>query len=249
MMPSHDDEEPLLHSVALQNASSILAARQRAEDELLRAKEAIEAKTEELAKSLSMLRATLESTTDGILVTDEHTNVTDFNDRFATMWRVPREEIVGGNHRQLLQVTSLQFADPRAFLERVDAIYQSWPPDSYDLLEFADGRVFERFSKTRYVDERTVGRVWSFRDITQWRRTEEALRDETRLLEITNRTGAMVASTLDLPSLVQTVTDAATQVSGAAFGAFIHNVTDANREAYMPYTLSGAAGDAFEHFG
>lgn len=247
-MPSHDDEAPLLHSVALQNASSILAARQRAEQELLGAKQALEAKTEELAKSLSMLRATLESTTDGILVTDEHTKVTDFNDRFATMWRVPRQRIAAGNYRELLQMISRQFADPRAFLERVEAIYQTGPPESYDLLELADGRVFERFSKTRYVDDRTVGRVWSFRDITQWRRTEEALRDETRLLEITNRTGAMVASTLDLPSLVQTVTDAATQLSGAAFGAFIHNENDASGDAYMPYTLSGVPREAFEHF-
>ena len=64
-----EDEEELLRSVALQNAQSILLARQRAEQELVRAKEALERKTQELARSLSMMRATLESTTDGILVT------------------------------------------------------------------------------------------------------------------------------------------------------------------------------------
>ena len=80
-----DDEEPLLRSVAMQNANSILLARQRAEQDLVRAKEALELKTQELAHSLAMMRATLESTWDGILVTDEHGNVTDCNQRYVEL--------------------------------------------------------------------------------------------------------------------------------------------------------------------
>ena len=67
-----DNEEKQLRSVLLQTANTILLARQRAEEELVQAKEALERKTEELAHSLAMMRATLESTTDGILVTDAH---------------------------------------------------------------------------------------------------------------------------------------------------------------------------------
>ena len=93
------NEEELLRSVALQNAQSILLARQRAEPELLGAKEALELKTEELAHSLAMMRATLESTTDGILVTDGAGNVTNFNGRFVEMWRVPREVWSRGTRR------------------------------------------------------------------------------------------------------------------------------------------------------
>jgi len=66
-----DDEEDLLRSVALQNAKSILLARQRAEQEMLRAKDELERRTQELVGSLAMMRATLESTWDGILVTDD----------------------------------------------------------------------------------------------------------------------------------------------------------------------------------
>ena len=69
-MASNDDEEELLRSVALQNANSILAARQRAEKALLEANESLEARTRELAHSISLLRATLEATNDAILVTD-----------------------------------------------------------------------------------------------------------------------------------------------------------------------------------
>src|SRR6476469_8637848 len=99
-MEANEDEERLLRSVALQNASSILQARQRAEEELIRAKEALESRTEELARSLAMMRATLESTTDGILVTDGAGKVTGFNANFVEMWRVPREVMDSGEHRR-----------------------------------------------------------------------------------------------------------------------------------------------------
>ena len=69
-MENEDDEAKRMRSVALQNAAAILLARQRAERELLEAKEALERRTEELALSLAMVRATLESTTDAILVTN-----------------------------------------------------------------------------------------------------------------------------------------------------------------------------------
>src|SRR5687768_8599695 len=133
-MQPHEDEEKLLRSVALQNANSILLARQRAEEELLRAKEALELKTEELARSLAMMRATLESTTDGILVTDGAARVTGFNHQYVNMWRVPpglMEPL--GEHRLILEVCSRQFADPRRFLARVEAIYASAPPETFDL--------------------------------------------------------------------------------------------------------------------
>jgi PAS domain S-box-containing protein len=87
------------------------------------------------------------------------------------------------------------------------------------------------------------------RDITQRRQTEEALRDETRILELLNKTGTAIASTLDLQALVQAVTDAATHLSGAQFGSFFYNTTDASGDAYLLYTLSGAPREAFEKFG
>ena len=160
-MAQKDDEEKLLRSVALQNAKSILLARQRAEAELFRAKEALEQKTQELARSLAMMRATLESTTDGILVTDGGGTVTGFNEHFIEMWRMSREIMEMGDHRQILKVTSQYFDRPGQFLARIDDIYASSPPESYDLLELTDGRVFERFTRIQFVEKQNVGRVWS----------------------------------------------------------------------------------------
>lgn len=85
-------------------------------------------------------------------------------------------------------------------------------------------------------------------DVTDRKQMEESLREETRTLETLQRTGAALAGRLDLESLVQTVTDAATELSGAQFGAFFYNVLDERGESYMLYTLSGAPREAFERF-
>jgi PAS domain S-box-containing protein len=213
--PNEDDEE-LLRSVALQNAHSILVARQRAEQELLKAKDALERKTEELARSLAMLRATLESTTDGILVTDGAGYITGFNEKFVQMWRLPPDVMTSGEHRRLLDVTVEQVREPRRFFERIEEIYASSPPDTYDVLGLADGRVFERFSRIQFVDDRNVGRVWSFRDITERRRAEETLQNQSEWLRITlSSIGDAVIST-DAEGKVTFVNGVAAALTGWA---------------------------------
>jgi PAS domain S-box-containing protein len=74
------------------------------------------------------------------------------------------------------------------------------------------------------------------------------LREEARTLEVLNRTGITIASELDLERLVQSVTDAGRELSGAAIGAFFYNVIRSDGESYMLYTLSGASRDDFAGF-
>ncbi|MDB5288781.1 MAG: two-component hybrid sensor and regulator [Phycisphaerales bacterium] len=104
-------------------------------------------------------------------------------------------------------------------------------------------------SPVRDAVGRLVGASKIARDITARRQMEEALRDESRVLELLNKTGIMIASQLDLQALVQSVTDAATQLSGAQFGAFFYNVTNEHGESFLLYALSGAPREAFEKFG
>jgi PAS domain S-box-containing protein len=80
-------------------------------------------------------------------------------------------------------------------------------------------------------------------------KTEEGLRERTRHLETLNRFSRSLSSDLDLERIVQTVTDIATELSGAKFGAFFYNVTDNKGERYLLYTLSGAPREAFAHLG
>lgn len=87
------------------------------------------------------------------------------------------------------------------------------------------------------------------RDITNRVQTEHALQEETRSLELINQSGTALASSLELKTVLQKVTDLATQLCGAEFGAFFYNATEENGDAYLLYTLSGAPREAFESFG
>ncbi len=85
-------------------------------------------------------------------------------------------------------------------------------------------------------------------DITDRHRAEESLAEETRALETLNRVGTMLAAELDLERLVQAATDAATELTGAQFGAFFHKVDEGSGQSVMLYALSGIPRDAFAAF-
>ena len=184
-MGSDESEQERLRSVALENAKSILRARQRAERELLAAKEALEQKTQDLGRSLALVRATLESTFDGILVTDGEGKVTGFNEKYVRMWNIPREVIEAGEHARIMEVCASQLSNASGFLYRIEEIYATSGPESSDILELADGRIFERFSTIQHLEGRNVGRVWSFRDVTAQKRAEAQLREQREWFEVT----------------------------------------------------------------
>jgi PAS domain S-box-containing protein len=132
-------------------------------------------RTEEVINSLSLIRATLESTTDGILVTDGKYRMTSFNEKFIEMWKIPRALAVQGDERQMLENASAQLKDSEQFRASIHRVYADPEKESFGLVEFTDKKVFELYSKPQRVEEKCVGRVWSFRDITDRRRAEEQL--------------------------------------------------------------------------
>ncbi|KKZ83991.1 histidine kinase [Rhizobium phaseoli] len=93
-----------------------------------------------------------------------------------------------------------------------------------------------------------IGFVKILRDRTKQRRTESSLRERTRALEVLNRTGAILARENDLERLVQAVTDAGVELTGAQFGAFFYNLKDHAGESYMLYSLAGVPQEAFSSF-
>ena len=133
----------------------------------------------EREESLSLLRATLESTADGILVVDPEGRVIATNDKFAEMWRIPQEVLDSQDDDKLLAFVVDQLVAPEVFLDKVREFYARPQTEGRDVLRFKDGRVFERYSQPRYDADRIVGRVSSFRDITEKTKAEERLRRET----------------------------------------------------------------------
>jgi PAS domain S-box-containing protein len=139
-----------------------------------------------LRASETQLRVILESTDDGILAVGRGGRVLKANQRFAELWRVPPALLAEGQDQALLDHVLDQLADPGAFLEKVASLYESDATD-LDLIRFKDGRCFERFSAPMWQGQTVTGRVWSFRDITQRKRAEQALAESLERFELANR--------------------------------------------------------------
>ncbi|HET6164101.1 MAG TPA: PAS domain S-box protein [Planctomycetota bacterium] len=146
--------------------------------------------------ALALLRATFGVTTDGLLVTDGAGRATEWNDRFAALWRLPEELLRARSRSRLLDAMAGQARDAQAFLARVEAIEGGAPCEAVDLLELADGRVFERTTRPIDTAGGGAGRVWSFRDVTERRLAEERLRrseaDLKRFAETESRLATIV---------------------------------------------------------
>jgi two-component system cell cycle sensor histidine kinase/response regulator CckA len=127
--------------------------------------------------TLSLLSATLESTADGILVVDVGGKIVSFNRKFAAMWRIPQEILDARDDERAIAFVVSQLAAPESFVAKVRELYAQPDADSFDVLTFRDGRVFERYSVPQRIDGRSVGRVWSFRDVTERNRAAMALRE------------------------------------------------------------------------
>ena len=89
--------------------------------------------------------------------------------------------------------------------------------------------------------------TWSLNEriLADRRRAEDRLREETAIVETLSEIGRSFAAELDLRSVVQHVTDAATELTKAAFGAFFYNVADSSGESYKLYTISGVSEESF----
>jgi len=151
----------------------------------------------ELASALAMMHATLESTTDAILVTDEANYVREFNEKYVKFWGIPPHMMISAHASELWNYISPQLKDPAGYLARVHEIIASAVPETFDVLQLKDGRVFERNSAIQLIKQRNVGRVWSFRDITRRKRAQDALANEKRVLE-NIASGSPLATVLDV---------------------------------------------------
>jgi PAS domain S-box-containing protein len=139
----------------------------------------------QLERSLSLSRATLEATADGLLVVDSVGKVVAFNQRFISLWRIPSELASRGDDQAMLDHVVGQLEDPDGFILRVRELYQRPEEESVETLHFLDGRVFERYSVPQRLGKQVVGRVWSFRDVTERERLLRRalfLADASRLL-------------------------------------------------------------------
>jgi len=131
---------------------------------------------EDLQRYVSLHQATLESTGDGVLVVDKNGTVVTFNRLFIEMWHIPNRLLSAKNHTELLEFVLDQLEYPEQFRAKVEKLYSNPEEKSFDVFTFRDGRAFERYSQPQRLGDEIIGRVWSFRDVTEGRRAEARLR-------------------------------------------------------------------------
>ena len=121
--------------------------------------------------------------------------------------------------------------------------------ESETVLKTLDGRQLDVLFTIAFEGERCESTLVVIHDISAIKAAERAVRAERRHFRTLNKVAMMVASDLDLDHVVQSVTDAATELVDAEFGAFFYDVTDDKGEKLLLYTLSGAPREAFEKLG
>ena len=121
------------------------------------------------------LRGALESTADAILVVDSNGSIVACNRKYEDMFHLQGLDLSPANDTNRLAHIASQVKDPEAFLRRIRDLYRDHSAKSDDVLEFQDGRIFERHSEPQIVNGKGVGRVWGFRDVTHQYRAQEEL--------------------------------------------------------------------------
>ncbi len=134
-----------------------------------------------------IIRGTLDATGDGIVVVDSRGQIVTANERFAVMLGVRRSAIDARDCEDLLPHILRQVKEPEAFKAGMSSVCASGEITTDDVVEFRDGRVFERHSEPHRVNGRSVGRVWAFRDITERTRAQRELERAKEAAESANQ--------------------------------------------------------------
>ena len=151
---------------------------------------------QEIEISRSLLEAALESTADGLLIVDRNKHISRFNRKYQELWQIPAEVLEQGNGERTLAHVQNLLKNPSTLMDRVNFLYTHPSDESFDLLEFKDGRTFECYSQPQRLGRKIVGRVWSFRDITARKKAEEALaKSEAELRALVEQVPAVIYTT------------------------------------------------------
>ncbi|WP_253274299.1 diguanylate cyclase domain-containing protein [Myxosarcina sp. GI1] len=137
---------------------------------------------QQLANSISLLQATLDATADGILVLDNNGDVINFNQKFVDIWELPSE--IERDRQQVLGVVLERLTQPHATSLKVRPTQLAG--DNYACLELKNGKILECYTQAQQLQEQTIGSVWSFRDITEYKKAQAIIQHQAFHDSLTN---------------------------------------------------------------
>jgi PAS domain S-box-containing protein len=181
-----------------------------------------------------------EAATDKVVLSETAARIFGIFPETQTTWTQMRELLHEEDRERARQAVELSVAEHSDY----DIEYRVIQPDNSERWISAKGRGL-------YADEdggQVIGMLGVVQDITDRKLTLTRLHEQTEALHTINEVGQLVSANLDLHKIVQAVTDAATELTGAHFGSFFYNVLNEEGGSYMLYTLSGVPAEAFEHF-
>ena len=138
-------------------------------------KQTIDEKTKSLQNSLSLLRSTIESSADGILVVDLNKKLIDFNTKFLTMWDISNAMVIDKNSITLFKHMLRQLYRSGKYLKQIYHLDNNIGQTSRHTMHFKDGKILECSSQPHYMNDVIIGRVWGFRDVTERAKLEQKL--------------------------------------------------------------------------
>jgi len=179
----------------------------------------------QLKNSLSLLSSTLESTANGILAINFEGEILYYNQKFVDMWHLPSDVKMSRNCSKAKAFFESQVKDVEIFRSHIWEFPTESDSETYDLLELKDGRIFAHYSEPYRLNGSIIGRVWSIWDITESRRTEEALKlNETRFRTLAQNTEAGIF--LIQEDHICYANPAAEMLTGYSLKELIHNNFD-----------------------
>lgn len=170
----------------------------------------------DLHRMNAVLQAQQEASIDGILIIDENFTVTSFNQKFSQLWQIPTTILETRDDRQLLRCVLHQLANPDEFLAKVKYLYQHPEETSRDEILLKSGKIFERYSapvRGQQVED-CYGRIWYYRDITEYKQAEAQLRASKQRLALLIEQTPLAIIELNTNFEIQTWNRAAERIFG-----------------------------------
>ena len=193
--------------------------RRHVEEELNTANQQLELhitqRTSELTYKNSVLTTLHEASPDAMLMVDANARILSYNRQFLTLFQIPEELAIAGEHKPILQLATGQMKNPEEFLARIEYLYSHRTEKSLDELQLKDGRIINRYSSPVIgADCQYYGRVWHFRDITELKRSEQALQKVTRALKALSNCNSVLIHAAEEIELLQGICDVIVEVAG-----------------------------------